>query len=54
MNKIINKTKSTPMLNAEKLAMLDALGINVPSCNKCCDACNGCKMKFIKNLDLEY
>ena len=48
MKKSINKI-STNIIPANEV-MFNSLGITVPSCNKCCEACNGCKMKFFSKL----
>ena len=44
----INK-QSRNLISANEL-LFESLNINVPSCNKCSEACNGCKMKFFKKM----
>ena len=44
----INK-QSRQLISANDL-LLESLNLNAPSCNKCCEACNGCKMKFLKKM----
>ena len=39
-------------INSEDLLLFEKLNINVPSCNKCCEACNGCKLKFYKSMQI--
>ena len=36
------------LLNIEDLVFNGT--VKAPSCNKCCDACKGCKLKYIKSL----
>ena len=45
MNTTKNKT-----INSQDLLVFEELGIKVPSCNKCYEACNGCKVRFIQKL----
>ena len=44
-----SKQKETDF--SSRMLLLNALNLSVPSCNKCCEACNGCKLKFFNNLE---
>ena len=39
------------METAEDL-VFDTSLINVPSCSKCCEACNGCKLRYFNKMKL--
>ena len=43
-------TKTNENLLSASELMFDSLNLTVPSCNKCSEACNGCKMKFLQKM----